>query len=204
MDQALILKSRSFPTAMLLPNSAPSTFEGLAAGIRRFTDAMDKPAVLYIKSDNYLPAEIVGQLHAEGRLVSIKYAVVRDDPAADPYLRSLIARIGTEIIVSGIGERPAIVHFRGLRPQGDDLRLHLCRPARIHFAAVAAAGSKVHRSGRSARPVSCARGTGGTASARFVFSMTLSAWPGLVGHGSDAAAAHGTVPVRKGTGRARR
>jgi dihydrodipicolinate synthase/N-acetylneuraminate lyase len=112
IDQALILKSRSFPTAMLLPNSAPSTFEGLAAGIRRFTDAMDKPAVLYIKSDNYLPAEIVGQLHAEGRLVSIKYAVVRDDPAADPYLRSLIARIGTDIIVSGIGERPAIVHFR--------------------------------------------------------------------------------------------
>jgi len=112
IDQALILKTRSFPTAMLLPNAAPSTFEGLAGGIRRFTDAIDKPAVLYIKSDNYLPAEIVGQLYEEGRLVSIKYAVVRDDPAADPYLDSLVARIGTDIIVSGIGERPAIVHFR--------------------------------------------------------------------------------------------
>jgi dihydrodipicolinate synthase/N-acetylneuraminate lyase len=137
IDQALILKSRSFPTAMLLPNTAPYTFEGLAAGIRRFTDAMGKPAVLYIKSDNYLPAPMVGQLYEEGRLVSIKYAVVRDDPASDPYLRSLIARIGTDIIVSGIGERPAIVHFRdfGLRamtsgsicigPRGSTLLLSL-------------------------------------------------------------------------------
>ena len=112
IDQALILKNRPFPTAMLLPNSAPYTFEGLATGIRRFTDAMGKPAVLYIKSDNYLPAPIVGQLLAEGRLVSVKYAVVRDDPANDPYLRSLIAQIGTDVIVSGIGERPAVVHFR--------------------------------------------------------------------------------------------
>ena len=112
IDQARILKSRSFPAAMLLPCSAPYTFEGLATGIRRFTDAMGKPAVLYIKSDNYLSAEIVGQLHAEGRLASIKYAVVRDDPAVDSYLRSLIERIGTDSIVSGIGERPAIVHFR--------------------------------------------------------------------------------------------
>lgn len=112
IDQARVLKSRPFPAAMLLPNSAPYTLEGLAGGIRRFTDAMGKPAVLYIKSDNYLPAEIVGQLYAEGRLVSIKYAVVRDDPAADSYLRSLIARIGTDMIVSGIGERPAIIHFR--------------------------------------------------------------------------------------------
>lgn len=142
IDQALILKSRSFPTAMLLPNSAPCTFEGLAGGIRRFTDAMGKPAVLYIKSDNYLPAETVGQLYDEGRLVSVKYAVVRDDPAADPYLRSLIARVGTDVIVSGIGERPAVVHFRdfGLKamtsgsvciaPRGSNLLLSLLHDQR--------------------------------------------------------------------------
>ncbi len=51
IDQARLLKSRPFPTAMLLPNLSPHTGEGLAAGIRRFTDAMGKPAVLYIKSD---------------------------------------------------------------------------------------------------------------------------------------------------------
>lgn len=112
IDQARLLKSRPFPTAMLLPNSSPHTGEGLAAGIRRFTDAMGKPAVLYIKSDNYLPPDVVGQLHAEGRLVSIKYAVVRQDPAVDSYLRSLIAQVGVDTLVSGIGERPAIVHFR--------------------------------------------------------------------------------------------
>lgn len=117
LDQAQMLRARGFPTAMLLPNASPATVEGLAAGIRRFTDSFGGPAVLYIKSEGYLPAEVVAQLHAEGRLASIKYAVVRSDPVADDYLRALIALIGTDIIVSGIGERPAIDHFEhfGLR-----------------------------------------------------------------------------------------
>lgn len=117
LDQAQILKSRGFPTAMLLPSTSPHTAQGLAAGIRRFTDRFGRPAVLYIKSEQYLPAETIGQLHAEGRLASIKYAVVRSNPLHDEYLESLIDSIGTDILVSGIGERPAIAHFRhfGLR-----------------------------------------------------------------------------------------
>jgi dihydrodipicolinate synthase/N-acetylneuraminate lyase len=112
IDQARILKGRRFPTAMLLPMSFPYTDEGLAEGARRFTDAFGLPVVMYVKSDGYILPETLARLVEEGRVASVKYAVVRKDPSVDPYLRSLIAAIGTDLLVSGIGERPAIVHMR--------------------------------------------------------------------------------------------
>ena len=36
MDQAAVLRTRAFPTAMLLPMSFPYTDDGLADGVRRF------------------------------------------------------------------------------------------------------------------------------------------------------------------------
>ena len=112
IDQAAILRSRPFPTAMLLPMTFPFTDAGLADGIRRFTDALGKPAVVYIKADPYLEPATLGALHREKRLVAIKYAVVRDDPAHDAYLDNLLKELPHELVVSGIGERPAIVHLR--------------------------------------------------------------------------------------------
>ena len=112
VDQAAILRTRAFPTAMLLPMTFPFTDAGLADGVRRFTDALGKPAVVYIKADPYIRPATLGALHREGRLVAIKYAVVRDDPARDPYLDGILAQLPREIVVSGIGERPAIVHLR--------------------------------------------------------------------------------------------
>lgn len=112
VDQAAILRTRAFPTAMLLPMTFPFTDAGLADGVRRFTDALGKPAVVYIKADPYVRPATLGALHREGRLVAIKYAVVRDDPARDPYLDGILAQLPREIVVSGIGERPAIVHLR--------------------------------------------------------------------------------------------
>jgi len=112
IDQAAILKSRSFPTAMLLPMTFPFTDAGIVTGVRRFTDAFGKPAVVYIKAENYLKPESVATRIAEGRVASIKYAAVRANPADDPYLLSLIKVVDRKYIVSGIGERPAIVHLR--------------------------------------------------------------------------------------------
>ena len=43
--------------------------------------------------------------------VAIKYAVVRKDPAQDPYLEGLLKRVDRRFVVSGIGERPAVVHL---------------------------------------------------------------------------------------------
>jgi dihydrodipicolinate synthase/N-acetylneuraminate lyase len=112
LDQAAILRTRAFPTAMLLPMSFPFTSDGLAAGIRRFTDALGKPAVVYIKSEPYLRPDALGRLVEEGRVVAIKYAVVRENPAVDPYLAEIVRVMPRERVVSGIGERPAIVHVR--------------------------------------------------------------------------------------------
>ena len=41
----------------------------------------------------------------------MKYAVERKDPAEDAYLAAIIEAAGTERIVSGMGERPAVVHL---------------------------------------------------------------------------------------------
>lgn len=146
MDQAAILRNTAFPTAMLLPMTFPFTDGGLAAGIRHFTDALGKAAVVYIKSDNYIMPKTLAALVTEGRIVSVKYAVVRKNPADDAYLRALIDTIGSEIIVSGIGERPAIVHLReyGLKsftsgsvcigPRGSMKLLHLLQEKRYEEA----------------------------------------------------------------------
>lgn len=112
IDQAAILRTRAFPTAMLLPMTFPFTDAGLAEGIRRFTDALGKPAVVYVKADPYAKPATLGALHREGRLVAIKYAVVRQDPSRDAYLDAILQELPREIVVSGIGERPAIVHLR--------------------------------------------------------------------------------------------
>ena len=117
IDQAAILRSRAFPTAMLLPMSFPFTNDGLADGVRRFTDALGKPAVIYVKADPYLEPETIGRLHDEGRIAAIKYAVVRKDPGQDAYLAGILGAMPKDRVVSGIGERPAVVHARdfGLR-----------------------------------------------------------------------------------------
>ncbi len=146
MDQAAILRSRPFPTAMLLPMSFPYTDAGLAEGVRRFTDALGKPAVVYIKSADYLAPETAARLIEEGRIVAFKYAVVRDNPAEDAYLSAMLKAVDARWIVSGIGERPAIVHYRdfGLKsftsgsvcvaPRGSMRLLHLLRDGRYDEA----------------------------------------------------------------------
>ena len=118
MDQANILRNYSFPTVMLLPSSEAMTPLGLATGIRRFVDRLGRPVVLYIKHDGMVDVETVQQLMSDGLLSWIKYAVVRKDPSQDPYLRNLINAVGTERIVSGMGEQPALIHMRDFGLKG--------------------------------------------------------------------------------------
>ena len=47
-----------------------------------------------------------------GVCAAIKYAVVREDPAQDDYLAGLLRRVDRTKVISGIGERPAVVHMR--------------------------------------------------------------------------------------------
>jgi len=118
MDQLAVLKGRDFPTVMLLPLAFPATGDGVTTGIRRFAEALGKPVIVYIKNDGYLEPLQVAALADDGLVAAIKYATVRKDPGDDPYLRKLIDVVDRQIIVSGIGERPAIVHLRDFGLQG--------------------------------------------------------------------------------------
>jgi dihydrodipicolinate synthase/N-acetylneuraminate lyase len=112
MDQAAVLRSRSFPTAMVLPQTFPSTVAGAEAGLRRFAEAFGRPIIVYLKAEGYLTAEAVKRLVDDGLVAAIKYAVVREDPRKDALLSKLVELVDRRFIVSGIGERPAIVHLR--------------------------------------------------------------------------------------------
>jgi dihydrodipicolinate synthase/N-acetylneuraminate lyase len=117
LDQAAILSRKRFPTAMVLPTLANMTQEGLDRAIRLTVARLGFPLVLYVKDESYLAVDRIAALDRDGCLLFVKYAIVRADPAVDDYLERLIAAIGTDKIVSGIGERPTIAHFRtfGLR-----------------------------------------------------------------------------------------
>ncbi len=112
MDQAAILRDFAFPTAMVLPTLFPSKPEGVATGVRHFVEKAGIPAVLYMKDPGYITPELAASLVEDGLISWIKYAIVRDDPADDPILKNLTERVNPEIIVSGIGEQPALVHLR--------------------------------------------------------------------------------------------
>lgn len=116
MDQAAVLKDFDFPTVMILPLSFPATPEGVETGIRRFTERFAKPVICYLKSESYsepyIEPERVGRLIDDGRVCTVKYAIVREDPRKDDYLRRLLDLVDARHVVSGIGERPAVAHMR--------------------------------------------------------------------------------------------
>ena len=118
VDALPVLKGRNFPTVMILPLAFPSTGDGLATGIRRFAERYGKPVIVYIKSDGYLEPPQVAALVNDGLVAGIKYATVRTDPAQDVYLRALLDVVDRQLVVSGIGERPAIIHLRDFGLQG--------------------------------------------------------------------------------------
>jgi dihydrodipicolinate synthase/N-acetylneuraminate lyase len=118
MDQAPLLRRYSFPTVMLLPCADPRDAAGLERGFREFAEACGIPLIVYLKEENNFGADKEAGLDAVGRLVrdgvciGIKYAVVRKDPSQDAYLDALLKRVDRKHVISGIGERPAIVHMR--------------------------------------------------------------------------------------------
>lgn len=112
MDQAKLLRRHKFPAAMVLPQVGITTSEGVAAGVARFVQSAGVPALLYIKHDGYIEVPDVERLADENLICGVKYAVVRDDPAKDDYLRSLTGAVDPRKVLSGIGEQPAIYHLR--------------------------------------------------------------------------------------------
>jgi dihydrodipicolinate synthase/N-acetylneuraminate lyase len=137
IDQARLLKRHAFPTAMLLPCNDPRDPLGMEAGVREIAEACGTPLILYLKSedgfgsDKEAGLDAIGRLLDDGVAVAIKYAVVLDDPRRDPYLEGLLRRVDRGRVISGMGERPAIVHMRdfalpGLTTGSGCIAPHLC------------------------------------------------------------------------------
>ncbi|HTZ59091.1 MAG TPA: dihydrodipicolinate synthase family protein [Acidobacteriaceae bacterium] len=118
MDQAKLLRRFSLPCVMTLPCSDPRDAAGLERGLREFAEAASVRLMLYLKDEANMGADRMAGLDAVARLVdegvciAIKYAVVREHPEQDHYLEELLRRVDEHKVISGIGERPAIVHLR--------------------------------------------------------------------------------------------
>jgi len=118
IDQACLLRRHSFRCAMALPCGDPRDPMGMEAGLREIAQAAGLPLILYLKTedgfghDTEEGLDAIGRLIEDGVAVAIKYAVTRDDPGRDPYLSGLLRRVDRARVVSGMGERPAIVHMR--------------------------------------------------------------------------------------------
>jgi dihydrodipicolinate synthase/N-acetylneuraminate lyase len=118
MDQAPLLRKYRFPCVMALPSGDPRDAAGLERGLREFADAAGTPLMLYLKDESNFGADkeagldAVARMVADGSCIAIKYAVVRQNPGEDAYLSGLLSRVPREVVISGIGERPAIVHLR--------------------------------------------------------------------------------------------
>src|SRR6185437_16532974 len=74
---------------------------------------LGKPIIAYVKGTGYIEPAILAALAKDGVICAIKYAIVREQPWDDPYLAELVEKVDRAIVVSGIGERPAIAHWRG-------------------------------------------------------------------------------------------
>jgi len=124
IDQAGLLKVFPFPCAMLLPCADPRDADGLEAGAREIVQRAGMPLILYLKDldnwgrDHQRGLDAVARLVHDGVAVAIKYAVVCQDPAVDPYLDALLTRVDRAVVISGIGERPAVVHMEQWRLPG--------------------------------------------------------------------------------------
>jgi dihydrodipicolinate synthase/N-acetylneuraminate lyase len=112
LDQVDVLRDFEFSTVMLLPSRDVVDQVGIATAVRHLSERLAKPIVLYLKFDRWLDPALIESLEADGVVSWIKYAVVRDDPSQDDYLREVLEIFPRERVVSGIGEQPAIVHLR--------------------------------------------------------------------------------------------
>ncbi len=111
LDQVSMLRDMPFPTAMVLPQRFPVAPEGVATGLRKLAEAYGKPLIAYVKDDGYLDTGDIGRLRADGAICAVKYAVVREHPEVDPYLEAVLDGVDRSLVVSGIGERPAVAHL---------------------------------------------------------------------------------------------
>jgi 4-hydroxy-tetrahydrodipicolinate synthase len=116
-EQIAMLRERAFPTAVVLPPRVPAHPQGVARGLGKLSSLYGKPLIAYVEDEGYIDNADLAALLQEGSVCAVKYAIVRKDAVHDAVLANLVQRMGPDLIISGMGERPVIDHFRsfGLR-----------------------------------------------------------------------------------------
>jgi dihydrodipicolinate synthase/N-acetylneuraminate lyase len=111
-DQIDEVKGRKFPTAMVLPLRFPGTPKGAALGIGKLAERLGRPVIAYVKDEGFIePADLIA-LVKEGAVCAVKYAIVRQDPSKDDTLKAILKGVDSNLVVSGIGERPILDHVK--------------------------------------------------------------------------------------------
>jgi dihydrodipicolinate synthase/N-acetylneuraminate lyase len=124
MDQAVLLRKYKFACVMMLPCNDPRDAAGLERGYLEISEAANTKLIVYLKEETNFGAgkeaglDLIARLVDKGVCVGIKYAIVRDDPARDAYLDDLLKRVDRSLVLSGIGERPAVTHLRDWKLPG--------------------------------------------------------------------------------------
>jgi dihydrodipicolinate synthase/N-acetylneuraminate lyase len=125
LDQAAVVRGHRFHSLLVLPSTSdPRDAPGLEIGLREVAETAGIPLSLYIRDETNFGVDREAGLDVIGRLIddkicsTIKYAVARKDPADDAYLRALLTRVDARRVISGIGERPAVVHLRDFKLAG--------------------------------------------------------------------------------------
>ncbi len=117
-DQAEILRDFNFPAVMVLPQTQYTTPTGVEVGLRKFAERSRCPLLIYLKAEEYMSPGMVGRLVDEGLVCGVKYAIERPDTNQDDYLRELLECMDRRNVVSGMGERPAMIHMRDFQLSG--------------------------------------------------------------------------------------
>ena len=112
MDQIEVLKGRDFPSAMLLPLS-PVTATGVATGLRRLSDAIGRPLMVFFKSPDYVRATDLAAMIGDGVLCCVEYGIGGSTDKPEPFLADLLDRAGNaDAIIDGAGEHMITLHAR--------------------------------------------------------------------------------------------
>jgi dihydrodipicolinate synthase/N-acetylneuraminate lyase len=111
-DQIEELKGRKFPTAMVLPLRFPATPKGAALGIGKLAERFGRPVIAYVKDEGFIEPADLAALVKEGAVCAVKYAIVRQDPSKDDTLKAILKSVDSNMVVSGIGERPILDHVK--------------------------------------------------------------------------------------------
>ena len=155
----------------------------MEAGLREIADAAGMPLILYLKSEDGFGSakepglDAIGRLIDDGVAIAIKYAVVRDDPRQDAYLDGLLRRVDRTRVISGMGERPAVVHLRDFGLGGLTTGSGCIAPALCSGLFAACGERNWTQAERAARATSCRSRISATPGARRACCTTRPSWP---------------------------